>query len=475
MRRPLPALAVVVALAAFAEPSAAQDPAEIARSFLEAEQRAFAHFEREEWDAAIAAFEAQIAVFADNPRPYYNIACAYARQGNAARAATWLRLAIARGWRDAEHLAQDSDFAAVRDTEAFRDCVAHLADVRRADPDPMPRRLAPDAVSLASSVRVILTASFLQERSVRRAQVLLGEHDYRRRLFEAYDRRMAMLSRYLMENGDAPDADEAAKGRVDTATLYLEEADEDRAADRKLVDLASRYVLATAEDFLRGYPGSPELAHVLLLRAHALRRLRRAEDAEKALHVIVADHPDSDDALRARFQLCTLLADAGRRDALRAEFAALRELGKHNASVAATLDGPDLFKARLLAEGLPETATDELMPDPDRGGTYVIAFVGIGSPASERRLAALRTVDLLDARLHVVTVDPGGGASEARTRAWLAKHAADTRTLTGAGRAIRALGLHRVPTVIVVDDFGAVLAVDPTDAELARVLRRGRG
>jgi hypothetical protein len=29
--------------------------------------------------------------------------------------------------------------------------------------------------------------------------------------------------------------------------------------------------------------------------------------------------------------------------------------------------------------------------------------------------------------------------------------------------------------VIVVDDFGAVLAVDPTDAELARVLRRGRG
>lgn len=471
MRRMLPPLALAL-LAALA---AAQDTADLARRFLEAEQRAFAHFEREEWDLAIAGFEEQLAVFADNPRPYYNIACAYARQGHAARAATWLRLAIARGWRDAEHLAQDADFAAVRDSEPFRKCVAHLADVHRADPDPMPRRLAPDAVSSASSVRVILAASFLHEQSVRRAQVLLGEHDYRKRIFDAYDRRMAMLARYLMENGDARDADEAARARVDTATLYLEEADEDRAADGELIDLAARYVLATAEEFLRGYPGSPALAHVLLLRAHALRRLGRVEPAEAALRVIVADHPDADDALRARFQLCALLADAdGRRDALRAEFAALRELAKHNASVEATLAAPELMKARLFAEGLPRAAAGKLLPVPESHPRYVVAFVGVGSSACERRLAELRAADLGDALLVVVAIDPAGEASAERTARWLREHAAGARTLSGRTAAWDALALSRVPTVLVVKSSGEVVAVDPTDAELARAAREAR-
>jgi tetratricopeptide (TPR) repeat protein len=367
MRRLLPTLL------ALATAAAAQD--DRAERFVAQEREAFGHFEQERWAEAIAAFEAQIAIFADNPRPYYNIACAYARQGNAARAATWLRLSIARGWRDAEHLAQDSDFAAVRDDAAFKACLDLLAQARRADPDPLPRRVAPESVPAAQAVGFILAASYIEERALQATEPLLGAHDYRKRLFRLYDERMATLARYIAENGDARDAHEAARARVDTAARYLETATTDSAADRSLRTLAARYVLATAAEFLRGYPGSPLLSHVLLLRAHALRKLGRTTAAEEALRVVIADHPGGDNATRARLQLCILLADAGRTDDLRKTFKPLRSEADVNPAIAQALRGPEMLRARLLAEGLPRGVVAKLVPDPNYAGVYVFVFV----------------------------------------------------------------------------------------------------
>ncbi|MHC4819231.1 MAG: TPR end-of-group domain-containing protein, partial [Planctomycetota bacterium] len=200
----------VLALLLLAGGAAAQD-ATLAERFLRQEQAAFVHFGKKEWPQAIAAFEQQLAIFSGNPRPYYNIACCYALQGEAERAATWLRLSIANGWRDAAHLGKDPDFDGVRRSQPFRKCLVELKRARRQDPAALPRRIRPELVAGAASAQAILPDSLRAENQLQSQQDLLGEHQYRKQLFQIYDIRMARLTRYLAENGDAPDADEAAE------------------------------------------------------------------------------------------------------------------------------------------------------------------------------------------------------------------------------------------------------------------------
>ena len=243
----------VLALLLLAGGAVAQD-ATLAERFLRQEQAAFVHFNRKEWPQAIAAFEQQLAIFSRNPRPYYyyNIACCYALQGDVERMATWLRLSITNGWRDAEHRGKDPDYDGVRQSEPFRGCLTLLERARRQDPAALPRRIPPEAVPGAGSARAILRESLLRENLLQPQQDLLAEHQYRKQLFRIYDIRMARLARYLTENGDAPDADEAAEARARTAMAYLVQATGDNEGDRELRDVAARDVLRSAEAFLRG-------------------------------------------------------------------------------------------------------------------------------------------------------------------------------------------------------------------------------
>jgi tetratricopeptide (TPR) repeat protein/ligand-binding sensor domain-containing protein len=55
--------------------------------------------------------------------PYYNVACVYARQGNAALAVEWLERSFDRGFCKFDHLDRDTDFDSLRNTKAFMELI----------------------------------------------------------------------------------------------------------------------------------------------------------------------------------------------------------------------------------------------------------------------------------------------------------------------------------------------------------------
>jgi hypothetical protein len=452
-------------LAAMASGVLAQD-ASRAERFLRQERAAFVHYNNQAWTQAIAAFEQQIAIYAQNPRPYYNIACCYARQGDVERMATWLSLSIANGWRDAEHLRKDPDFDSVRRRLPFRRCLQQLELARRQDPPPLPRRIPARAVAGAASTRDILGKSLGAENDLQDQQDLLGDHEYRKRLFGIYDRRMARLTRYLAENGDAPDADEAAEARVRTAMAYLVQAVDDRSeADRELRRVAARYVLRSAEEFVRRYPGSPRLPNVLYWRAHALGRLGEAGPAERALRRLLADYGER--APQARVELCALLADHGSREDLAREYRAFRARWGEATLLRGTVR-IQLAKARLLAEGIPADLAKALQA-PAAGGEapLLYVFISIHSVESELRLERLR--ELAEAgriRPVVICMDRPQSASDEEVRRWMEEHAPGMAGIARGTEHFVDLWLSKVPTLLLARDGGEVLAFDPNDEEL---------
>jgi len=449
--------------------AAAQDT--VADRFLSQEREAFGHFERKDHAKAVEAFEAQIAIFKDNPRPYYNIACCYALQGEADRAATWLRLAIDHGWRDAEWLANDSDFDGIRETDAYRACWRELADARRADPPAMPRRLPLGSVPSADSVREAIGTSFLEERILRDAkEELLAEHQLRKEFFRLYDERVARLGRYIAENGDARDSDRAGHERVRTAMLYLSHAGED---DDRLRRVAAGYVVRMADEFLRGWPSSPLLPDVLYWRAYAKGVLD--EDREETLDTLrhlPRDFPDFRFADHARAELCVQLLKLGRRDELKRALARVEARAEKDPALRARL-----MEARLVAKGLPKA--NEFDPRgftarhlKDWDGYVLLACVATGDTRCERLLKTVR--DFASGRkglkTFVFVLDPPEMTPDDALHAWIREHAAGvTEVIPRARQALDLLWLDDVPTLILARN-GAVLAVDPTDAELAKAL-----
>jgi tetratricopeptide (TPR) repeat protein len=452
---------IPVALLLLAGLAFAQDAEEMARRYLAQEQQAFVHYRTKDYDQAVAAFERQIATFSDNPRPYYNIACCYALEGNAERAGTWLAIAISRGWRDARHLAGDPDFDKVRQSPEYIVCLARLKRARDVDPDPLPVALPPGSVPPAPSVSFALQLSQREERDLRRMEPLLGEHDYRKRLFAILDRRMAVLARYIIENGDARDAGDAAAARVGGAALYLQEAEGSGEPDPALRRAGAEYVLRTVEEFLRGYPGDPRLSGVLLARAAALEALDRADEAIPLLRVVRADHPER--ALQADLELAALLPPG---DELRQVYEGLKE--RAEADLAPALRGR-LMRARLLCEGMPDLA------DLDAGvaarigaheGLLAWVFVASGDSGSEETIKGLPAAS---ARFLPVVVCVDRGTADAELAGWIEAHARSFPTIAHGAAAIDRVGLATVPLVVVARKDGTVVAVDPDATELAKL------
>lgn len=442
----------VLPLLLLAAAVAAQDAAELSRRFLAQEQEAFSHYHANDYATAVAAFERQIATYADNPRPYYNIACCYAREGNAERAGSWLAIAIQRGWRDARHLASDPDFDRVRQSPEYLVCLARLKRARDTDPDPLPGHIEPGSVPPAPSVSEAVAASQVQEKLVRDMRVLHDTHRFRKRLFEVFDRRMATLARYIIENGDAADAAEAAVARVGTAALYLGEAEGSGEPDRALREAGAEAVLRTSEEFLRGYPGDARLPSVLIARAIALRALGRVAEAVALLRVVRADHKAA--APRAEIELCALLP-AG--DELREVYGAAKErFGKNGA----------LMRARLLCEGMPNV----LDLDPvaaarvdAHAGLVAYVFVAYGDTASERVLAALPAAS---DRFLPVVVCLNEDVQDADLDPWLKEHGRGLPAIARGGPAADRVWLNALPAIVVARRDGTVVAVEPDAAEL---------
>jgi hypothetical protein len=428
-------IGLLLASAAFAQSRGEQ--------FIRQEQVGFSHFEKQEWDSAIVAFEQQIAIYADNPRPYYNIACAYALQGQAERAAIWLKLSIDRGWRDARHLDGDGDWARVRESAAYQRIRAELDEVIERDPAPLPRVLPPESVPSSASVVAILANGFLDEESLELDPRLLDERQIRERLFASYDRSMARLTRYILENGDAPDADAAGRERVRIASLYRLRAADDSAADAQLREFADAYVRLTAEQFVERWPGSRHLSDVLLWRA-------AAEPPSVALprfDAIERDFPDSPNAIRAAAEALLLRAH-GDREELRLAFLAFDE-GYGDTALGRELIESRLWRVRLLAKGiadLPAQLFEPALPAPARGH-LLLAVVIAGDARSAELLARARqrSAELKNAPIGVVALPERLSDPQIE---WLALHAKGLHLATDPVSIVRYLKLQDAPVLL---------------------------
>jgi hypothetical protein len=278
-------------------------------------------------------------------------------------------------------------------------------------------------------------------------------HRFRKALFEVLDRRMAVLARYIIENGDAADAAEAAVARVGTAALYLAEAEGQGEPDRALRRAGAEAMLRTSEELLRGYPGDPRLPNVLLARAIAFEALGRDDEAIAILKSVRADHPAA--APRAEVELCGLLP-AGRE--LREVYEAAKErVGRSGA----------LMRARLLCEGMPQMSdfdmTDRARVDAHEG-ILAYAFVAPGDMESEALLAGLPPAS---GRFLPVVVPVGINRIE--NGAWLAAHGRGLPAIRNGAAAGERIWLEAVPLVVVARKDGTVVAVGPDAADLAKL------
>ncbi len=89
------------------------------------------YLKRQDYRRAELLYAVAAEIYPQRPDVWYNLAATRSRNGARKRSLDDLKHAIALGFKDAEGLARDDDFAALRDDPAFRDL---LAELRRQGP-----------------------------------------------------------------------------------------------------------------------------------------------------------------------------------------------------------------------------------------------------------------------------------------------------------------------------------------------------
>jgi beta-lactamase regulating signal transducer with metallopeptidase domain len=89
-------------------------------------------YRQDKYAEAIEAFKKSIEHGHRVAASKYNIACSYALLGDENNAVTWLADAIAAGWDDFDHIAEDSDFDPIRSSPRFRQLIAQTGGPREA-------------------------------------------------------------------------------------------------------------------------------------------------------------------------------------------------------------------------------------------------------------------------------------------------------------------------------------------------------
>ena len=94
--------------------------------------RAYELYREDKYEEAIAAFRKSIEFGHRVAASKYNIACSYALLEDEDNAVKWLADAIASGWDDFDHIAEDSDFDPIRSGARFKALVAQAGGPREA-------------------------------------------------------------------------------------------------------------------------------------------------------------------------------------------------------------------------------------------------------------------------------------------------------------------------------------------------------
>lgn len=92
------------------------------------------HAMRNEWRDAIDWYKSGLEAQPGFADLYYNLACAYARLGNAKMALRYLKLSASKGWTDLTVMEADPDLASLRDLEGY----AEIRSLMDLPPPPVP-------------------------------------------------------------------------------------------------------------------------------------------------------------------------------------------------------------------------------------------------------------------------------------------------------------------------------------------------
>lgn len=91
--------------------------------FLDAAHNAYA---RGDYNSAITHFKLALISRPDNDLIAYNLACCYALEGDAGRAAHFISRAINKGFWDVDRIFKDKDFDSVRGEPEFQELVQSI-------------------------------------------------------------------------------------------------------------------------------------------------------------------------------------------------------------------------------------------------------------------------------------------------------------------------------------------------------------
>jgi tetratricopeptide (TPR) repeat protein len=81
---------------------------------------------RKQYGAAADNLALIALILPNNPRVFYNLACAYALNRDRSRALDALKRAVEKGFKDAAALERDKDLDALRDDPAYKQLVEEL-------------------------------------------------------------------------------------------------------------------------------------------------------------------------------------------------------------------------------------------------------------------------------------------------------------------------------------------------------------
>ncbi|MBI5366019.1 MAG: alpha/beta fold hydrolase [Planctomycetes bacterium] len=125
------ALSAAPALAQPAAPPA--DDAAKMEAFTAAYEEGMKAIEAGKFDEGIAAFKKAIEANPDDPNPYYNVGCCYARLGKKPEAIDWLKKSAEKGFADVEHMGKDTDLDGLREEAGYKELVAGVTAAAAGD------------------------------------------------------------------------------------------------------------------------------------------------------------------------------------------------------------------------------------------------------------------------------------------------------------------------------------------------------
>ncbi len=116
-----------------AAPAPPPTPAELRRyARLEAEMMSL--IQKQDWPAVAEITRRQMAFFPRSPEPYYNLACALARQKKTDEAFAALNQAMDRGYAEPAHMKEDEDLTNLRADPRFDKAIKQAREIELAAP-----------------------------------------------------------------------------------------------------------------------------------------------------------------------------------------------------------------------------------------------------------------------------------------------------------------------------------------------------